>query len=108
MPKKPNLSTHAVIAISITVLMPNRLRKNGISNMQRASLTCDTETSIVALLAAKLLAISATGLLLKLVRKGPAKPLVTCSDIPNSIEKMKNRAILRCLKSLNALSPSCS
>ena len=45
---------------------------------------------------------------LKLVINGLAKPLVICKDTPSSIEKMKNTAILRFLKSRNALSPNAS
>ena len=95
------------MAISITILMPKRCKKNGMSKMQSASATCESDTSMVALLAANELAISATSEPLKLVRNGVAKPLVTWSDIPKSIEKMKNKAIFFCLKSLNASKPSC-
>ena len=62
---------------------------------------------MVALLAANEFATSAMGDPLKLVRNGVAKPLVTCSDIPKSIENMKNNAIFFCLKSLKASNPSC-
>ena len=91
MPKKPKRNTHAKSDMSITTLMPKRFRKKGIMRMQQASLICEMEVSMVALLAAKESAYSGTPL--KLVRKGPAKPLVTCRHMPSNAEKMKNRAI---------------
>lgn len=42
------------MAMSITRLMPNRLRKKGMSRMQSASETCDTLTSSVGLAANQL------------------------------------------------------
>ena len=56
--------------------------------MQRASATCEIDTSIVALFAQKESAKST----LKLVRNGVAKLLVTCNDIPSMAEKIKNVA----------------
>ena len=58
--------------------------------MQKASLICEMLVSSVALLAAKVSAYS--GVPLKLVRKGPAKPLVTCRHISSNAEKIKNSA----------------
>ena len=46
-PKKPKRSTQANMAISMTILMPKRLRQNGISRIHSASETCETETSRV-------------------------------------------------------------
>ena len=76
-PKKAKRATHANIAISITLFMPYRLRKKGISKMQNASLTWDIDVSNVALLAAKDEAMVASELPWKLEMKGPAKLLVT-------------------------------
>ena len=103
-PKSPKRNTHAKSDISMTILMPKRFRKKGMSRMQKASLICEILVRSVALLAAKVSANSGTPL--KLVRKGPAKPLVTCRHMPNSAEKMKNSAICRRLNSLKALRPS--
>ena len=57
----------------------------------------------MALLAANVSA--SIGSLLKWVRNGVANPLVTCSDIPSSIEKMKKRAIFLLLNNLKAFKP---
>jgi len=76
------------------------------SNMQSASATCDSDTSIVALFAPKVSAIAASPL--KLVINGVAYPLVTCSDMPSSAEKMKNSAIFFCLNRRKAFSPRLS
>ena len=62
------------MAISMTRLMPKRLRKNGMSRMQRASEICESDVSAVALFAPTVMANS--GLPLKLVMNGVAKPLV--------------------------------
>ena len=76
------------------------------SRMQQVSLICESEIRALALFAPKLLAYS--GMSLKLVMKGLAYPLVICRLTPSSIEKMKNMAILCCLKSLKASSPNAS
>ena len=91
MPKKPNRNTQAKSDMSITILIPKRFRKNGIIRIHKASLICESDVSMVALLAAKVSANS--GVPLKLVRKGPAKPLVTCRHMPSNAEKTKNSAI---------------
>ena len=57
------------------------------------------------MLAAKELAIIISELPLKLVIKGPAKLLVTCKDMPNKAEKMKNNAIRLRLKRRKAFNP---
>ena len=107
-PKSPNLSTHANMAISITTLIPKRLRKIGMSRMQNASLICEMDVSNVALFAANDDAISWSVLPLKLVRKGPANPLVTCRAIPSMAENMKKSAIFLVLNSSKALRPNVS
>ena len=107
-PKNPNLNTHANMEMSITPLIPKRRRKNGINKMQSASLTCESDVSKVALLAAKDIDTRESALPLKLVMKGPAKLFVTCRDMPSNAEKIKNRAIRFVLKSLKALKPSVS
>ena len=71
-PKNPNRNTQANMDMSMTTLMPNRLRKKGIIRMQRASLICEMEVSRVALLAANEDAMTGSALPLKLVMKGPA------------------------------------
>ena len=76
------------------------------SRMQRVSLTCEREMSALAWLAPKVLANS--GISLKLVMKGLAKPLVICNETPKSIEKMKKMAIFFSLKSEKALKPRVS
>ena len=78
------------------------------SRMQKASLTCEMEVSSVALLAAKDEAMTGSLLPWKLEMKGPAKLFVTCKDIPNNAEKMKNKAMRRSLKSLTASKPKSS
>ena len=108
MPKKPKRNTHANIDMSMTTLMPKRFRKKGIISMHRASLICEMLVSSVALSAANESAMAGSGLALKLVRKGPAKPLVTCRHMPSSAEKMKNRAIWRRLNRRKAFSPRVS
>ena len=92
-PKKPKRNTQANMDISITTLMPYRLRKKGIIRMHSASLICEMEVSRVALSAANDSAIAGSELALKLVRNGPAKPLVTCRHMPSKAENMKKRAI---------------
>ena len=69
-PKNPKRPTQANIAISITTFMPNRFRKNGMSNMHNASAIYDSDTNMVALLAANESAYSAIPL--KLVMNGVA------------------------------------
>ena len=105
-PKNPKRKTHANSDINITILIPKRFKKNGIINIQSASLICDIEVKSVALLAAKVSENSGTPL--KLVRKGPANPFVTCKHIPSKAEKIKNNAIWRRLKSLKAFNPKVS
>ena len=63
--------------------------------MQNASLTWEMEVRSVALLAAKEEATAGSLLPWKLEMKGPAKLLVTCSDMPKRAEKMKNSAMRR-------------
>lgn len=76
------------------------------SRMQSVSEICESEISALAWLAPNVEAYS--GMSRKLVMKGFAKPLVICSETPSSIEKMKNRAIFFCLKSVKARSPRAS
>jgi hypothetical protein len=51
MPKKPNLRTQAIIAISMTPLIPKRFRQNGIIRMHNASLAWEMAVSAVAFFA---------------------------------------------------------
>ena len=44
-PNSPNLSTHAVIDISRTFLIPNLFIKNGTSRKHSVSNTCDKESN---------------------------------------------------------------
>ena len=92
-----------LIAMSITLLIPKRLRKKGMSKMHNVSETCDNEISALAWLAPKVLANS--GRFLNEVIKPLAKPLVICNDTPSNIEKMKKSAICLLLKSLKASRP---
>ena len=103
LPKSAKRSTHANIAINITYFIPNRFRKKGISNMQSVSEICDSEIRALAWLAPNEEAKS--GISLNEEINGFAKPLVICNDTPNNIEKIKNRAIRRCLKSAKARKP---
>ena len=105
-PNKPNRSTQAIMAINITRLIPKRPKKKGISKIQHVSLTWDNEINRLACCTPNVFAYS--GMALKLVINGFVKPFVICSETPNSIEKIKNIAILRSLKSRKAFNPKAS
>ena len=60
MPKNPKRITQANMAMSMTPLIPKRLRKKGIINMHSASLHCDIEMRNVGFLAKNPSAYSAT------------------------------------------------
>ena len=96
------------MAISMTRLMPNRLRKNGISRMQSVSEICESEIRIVECSTPKVPRYLAPWMPVspKLLMYPSAKALVICNDMPSSMEKMKKMAILRCLKRAKARSPS--
>jgi hypothetical protein len=99
-PKRPKRNTHANIAISITFLMPKRMRKNDVSRIHKASDICDSDTSIVGFEANQLSDVAE-----KLSIYGVAKPFVICNDTPRSIEKMKNIAMVLDLKSTKPSRP---
>ena len=94
------------MAINMTFLMPKRFRKKGISRMQSVSETCDSEISALAWLAPNVDAYS--GILRNDVMNGLANPLVICNETPSNMEKMKNKAIFFCLKSVKARNPNAS
>src|SRR5690606_950788 len=102
----PNRNTQANIAINITFLIPNRFKKNGISNIHNISEICDNEIKALAFLAPQLLANS--GISLKLLINGLAYPFVICNETPNNIEKIKKMAILRSLSNEKAFKPKAS
>ncbi len=52
-PKNPKRSTHANIDMSITPLMPKRLRQNGMRSMQQVSLIWEREIRALAFCAAQ-------------------------------------------------------
>ena len=86
--------------------MPKRFKQKGISRIQSVSEICDSEINALAWLAPNESANS--GIALKLLMKGFAKPLVICNDTPSNIEKMKKIAIFFCLNSANAFKPRAS
>ena len=47
-PNRPKRNTQAIMLISITVLIPKRLRKNGINRMHKVSEACESEIRILA------------------------------------------------------------
>ena len=105
-PNNPKRNTHAPIAISITFLIPKRLKKKGINKIQQVSLICEIEISKLACCTPKVSAYS--GSALKLVMKGLANPLVIWRDTPSNMEKTKNIAILLFLNSRKARRPNAS
>ena len=102
----PKRSIHASIAMSITFLIPNRRRKNGIKSMHSVSDIWLREMSILACCTPNVLAYS--GNAPKLLMNGLAYPLVICNIIPNNMEKMKNTAIRYSLNREKAFSPNAS
>ncbi|MNI53832.1 hypothetical protein D3C73_1086880 [compost metagenome] len=90
--------------ISITVLIPKRLRKYGMVRMKPTSAICDTDSKIEGYFTTKLPANS--GLRAKSCRNGLPKTLVICSTAPSIMAKRKNIAIRGFLNSTNASSPS--
>src|SRR3712207_1123067 len=105
-PNKANRNTHASMAISITLLIPNLLRKKGMSRMHRVSDTCESEIRILACCTPKVFAYS--GMEPKLLIYGLANPLVICKDTPKSMEKIKKMAIFLLLNNVKARNPKAS
>ena len=104
-PNRPNLKTHANMARSITLLIPNFIAI-GIRRMQRVSESWESDMRAFAFCAPQVLAYS--GISLKLVMKGLANPLVIWSDTPSSIENIKKMAMSFFLNREKALSPKTS
>ena len=105
-PKRPKRNTQANIAMSITFLMPKNFIAKGMRRMQRVSEICEMEMRALAFCAPQVSANS--GISLKWVMKGLAKPLVIWRDTPSSIEKMKKMAISFFLNNVKALRPKMS
>ncbi len=90
--------------ISITVLIPKRLRKNGMVRIKPTSAICETESKIEGYFTTKLSANS--GLRAKSCRNGLPKTLVICSTAPNIIANKKKIAMRGFLNRTKASSPS--
>ena len=87
----PKRNTHANIDISITCLIPNRFRKNGMVRMNKVSDIWEIDIMMVEYFTTNESAYS--GNRLKSSRKESPYMLVSCSAAPKNMEKIKNRAI---------------
>src|SRR5512133_1622953 len=105
-PKSPNRRIQATMLISITFFIPNRRRKKGIVRMKRVSDICDIDIMIAGYLTATRSLYA--GIFAKSWRNVSPYALVSCNEAPSNMAKMKNRAILVLLKSLNAFKPNSS
>ena len=100
---RPKRRNHANMLISITLLMPNFFRKNGIARIKSVSLICESESNMLGYFTTKLC--SNSGIIPKPEMNGLPYALVSCSAAPSNIEKIKKTAIFLSLNSTKASKP---
>src|ERR1700742_2198004 len=88
--KSPKRSTQASILKSITYLIPNLRRKNGIASIKSVSDTCDIDMMIAGYFTVTRSLYCGT--FAKSCRKVSPYALVNCNAAPRSIEKAKKTA----------------